>query len=61
MEIHNVAFNDKQKVKPKINITTKGPSRKQVIIPMSEDYWSKCRHSYIQLSIGFLSYTNLKY
>ena len=33
-EIHNVAFNDKQQAKPRINMTTKGPSRKQVIMPM---------------------------
>ena len=32
-------FNSKEnKTKPRINITTKGPSRKQVIVPISSNY-----------------------
>jgi len=34
-------INDSGKVKPKINMTTKGPSQKQIIIPMSNDNKSK--------------------
>ena len=37
IEIHNVTNNSGVKRKPKPNMTTKGPSRKQVIISMSED------------------------
>ena len=36
IEISNVVNNSGVKDKPKLNITTKGPSRKQVIIPMSK-------------------------
>ena len=35
-DIHNI-INDSGKVKPRINITTKGPSRRQIIVPMSND------------------------
>ena len=37
IKIHNVVHNSNQKICPKINMTTKGPSRKQVIISMSEN------------------------
>jgi len=36
IEIYNVVNNSGVKNKPKLNITTKEPSRKQVIIPMSK-------------------------
>jgi len=36
-EMQKVINGSKDKVKPKINMTTKGPSRKQVIIPMNND------------------------
>ena len=36
IEISNVVNNSGVKDKPKLNITTKGPFRKQVIIPMSK-------------------------
>ena len=35
IEIHNVTNNKGFKDKPKLNITTKGLSRKQIIVPMS--------------------------
>ena len=35
-DIHNI-INDSGKVKPRINITTKGLSRRQIIVPMSND------------------------
>jgi len=35
IEIHNIAQGISHKAHPKLNMTTKGPSRKQVIIPMS--------------------------
>jgi len=35
MEIYNIMNNTNQKGKQKFNIITKGPSRKQIIIPMS--------------------------
>ena len=35
MEIHNVTSNSNQKGKPKLNMTTKGLSRKQIIVLMS--------------------------
>jgi len=35
LEIYNIIFNSNQKNKPKMNITTKEPLRKQIIIPMS--------------------------
>ena len=35
MEIHNVTSNSNQKGKPKQNMTTKGLSRKQIIVLMS--------------------------
>ena len=37
IKIHNIAQGTNHKVYPKLNMTTKGPSRKQVIIPMSQD------------------------
>jgi len=42
-EIENIhkMINDSGKLKSRINITTKGPSRKQVIIPISNDNKSK--------------------
>jgi len=36
-EMQKVINSSKNKVKPKINITTKGPSRKQVIVPMNNN------------------------
>ena len=36
-EMQKVINGLKDKVKPKINMTTKGPSRKQVIIPMNNN------------------------
>jgi len=35
IEIHNITQGINYKACPKLNMTTKGPSRKQVIIPMS--------------------------
>jgi len=35
IEIHDMVNNKEKKIKPRINMTTKGPSRKKVIIPMS--------------------------
>jgi len=35
LEIHNVMSNSNQKDKPKLNMITKGLSRKQIIVPMS--------------------------
>jgi len=37
IEIHNIAQDNSLNLCPKLNMTTKGPSRKQVIIPMSQD------------------------
>ena len=37
IEMHNIAHDTNKKIRPKINMTTKGPSRKQIIIPMSQD------------------------
>jgi len=37
IEIHNIAQGISHKACPKLNMTTKGPSRKQVIIPISQD------------------------
>jgi len=37
IEMHNIAHNTNQKSCLKLNMTTKGPSRKQIIIPMSQD------------------------
>jgi len=37
IKIHNIAQGISHKSCPKLNMTTKGPSRKQVIIPMSQD------------------------
>ena len=37
IEIYNIANNNRKKSKLKLNITTKGPPRKQVIIPMSKN------------------------
>ena len=37
IEIHNITQGISHKSCPKLNMTTKGPSRKQVIIPMSQD------------------------
>jgi len=36
-ELNKLIFNKSEKPKPKINITTKDPSHKQVIIPISND------------------------
>ena len=36
-ELNKLILNKSEKPKPKINITTKGPSHKQVIIPMGND------------------------
>ena len=36
IEIYNITENSRVKDRPKLNITTKEPSRKQIIIPMSE-------------------------
>jgi len=36
-EIHNIMFDSNQKGKPKFNMTTKGLSRKQIIISMSRN------------------------
>ena len=36
-ELNELILNKSEKPKPKINITTKGPSHKQVIIPMGND------------------------
>jgi len=35
IEMHNIAYNTNQKSCPKLNMTTKGPSKKQIIIPIS--------------------------
>jgi len=35
IKIHNITQGTNHKAYPKLNMTTKGPSRKQVIIPMS--------------------------
>jgi len=35
--MHNITYNTNQKSCLKLNMTTKGPSRKQIIIPMSQD------------------------
>jgi len=35
IEMHNITYNTNQKSCPKLNMTTKGPSRKQIIIPIS--------------------------
>jgi len=40
-EIHNIIFNSNQRSKPKVNITTKELSRKQIIIPMSSNNMEK--------------------
>ena len=37
IEIYNIAQGINHKAHPKLNMTTKGPFRKQVIIPMSQD------------------------
>jgi len=37
IKIHNITQGINHKACPKLNMTTKGPSRKQVIIPMSQD------------------------
>ena len=37
IKIHNIAQGISHKACPKLHMTTKGPSRKQVIIPMSQD------------------------
>jgi len=37
IKIHNIAQGINHKACPKLNMTTKGPSRKQVIIPISQD------------------------
>jgi len=37
LKIHNVTNNNRKKSKPKLNMTTKEPSRKQVIIPISKN------------------------
>jgi len=37
IEMHNIAHDTNQKTQPRINMTTKGPSRKQIIVPMSQD------------------------
>jgi len=37
IEIHNITQGISNKACPKLNVTTKGPSRKQVIISMSQD------------------------
>jgi len=37
LRIHNVANNNGKKSKPKLNIATKKPSGKQIIIPMSKN------------------------
>ena len=36
-ELNRLIFNKSEKPKPKINMTTKGPSCKQVIVPMDSD------------------------
>ena len=36
-EMQKIINGSNEKVKPKINMTTKGPSRKQVIIPMNNN------------------------
>jgi len=36
-ELNKSIFNNGSKLKPKINMMTKGPSRKQVIVPMSSE------------------------
>jgi len=36
-ELNKLIFNKSEKPKPKINVTTKDPSHKQVIIPISND------------------------
>jgi len=40
-EIQKVINSSKDKSKPKINMTTEGPSRKQVIVPMNTDFTKK--------------------
>jgi len=40
-EMQKVINGSKDKSKPKINMTTKGPSRKQVIVPMNTDLAKK--------------------
>jgi len=35
IKMYNIAYNTNQKSYLKLNMTTKGPSRKQIIIPMS--------------------------
>jgi len=37
IEIHNIAHDTKGKLWPRINMTTKRPSKKQIIIPMSQN------------------------
>jgi len=37
IKIHNIAQGNSLNSCPKLNMTTKGPSRKQVIIPMSQN------------------------
>jgi len=37
IEINDIVNNKTGQAKPKINMTTKDPSRKQIIIPMSEN------------------------
>jgi len=37
IEIHDAAFNNNSHSRPRISMTTKGPSRKHVLIPMNED------------------------
>ena len=70
IEISNVVNNSGVKDKPKLNITTKGPFRKQVIIPMSkvnartialqanviiEWYWLKQSHKPLSSTIQIIS------
>ena len=37
IEMHNITHDTNKKICPKINMTTKGPFRKQIIIPVSQD------------------------
>ena len=40
-ELSKLIYNKSDKPKPKINMTTKGPSRKQIIVPMSNNNTNK--------------------
>ena len=38
INVVNTVNSKENKTKPRINVTTKGPSRKQVIVPISSNY-----------------------